>query len=137
MVVPLGTSIFVSGASEPSYDLVYYERENPVGSISLDWVIVEIGNCSTGSWHTVFNWYDNVLDGNTNIAVAGYGVGEQDNKIIPLSALYGSTPYKTGIEIDVDAVRPSPGVVYNCVRISSPLGGDNDAAEVDAVQVLP
>jgi hypothetical protein len=137
MIVNLGANITVNpGMPHAGYDLVYYERENPVGAISLDWVIVEIGNCSSGSWYPVFNWYDNVLDSNTNIAAAGYGIGEQDNKVIPVGVLYGSSPYQTGIAIDVDAVAPPPGL-YNCVRISSPFGGDNDAAEVDAVEVLP
>jgi hypothetical protein len=132
--VNLGANIIVSGAPDTSYDLVYYENENPAGNIMLDWVIVEIGNCSSGSWYPVFTWYDGILDSNTNVAAAGYGIGEQDNKMIPIGVLYGS-PYQTGIAIDVDAIAP-PGL-YNCVRIRSPFGGDNDPAEVDSVQVLP
>jgi hypothetical protein len=137
MIVNLGASITVNpGMPHAGYDLVYYERENPAGSIMLDWVIVEIGKSSSGPWYPVFNWYDGALDSNTNIAAMGYGSPEQDNMLIPVSVLYGSPPYQTGIEIDVDAVAPPPGL-YNWVRISSPIGGDNDPAEVDAVEVLP
>ena len=99
----------------------------------LDWVIIEVRNCSGGSWYPVFSWYDGIVDNNTNVATAGFS-GEQDNKLISTGALYGS-PYQTGIAIDVDAVVPPD--TYNCVRIRSPLGGDNDPAEVDSVQVLP
>jgi hypothetical protein len=132
MTLNLGANIIVNGSPDASYDLVYYENENPANNIMLDWVILEIGNCSSGSWYPVFTWYDGIVDTNTNVYAAGYGNGEQDNKLIPTSAL---SPYQTGIAIDVDAVAP-PGM-YNCVRIQSPLGGDNDPAEVDSVQVLP
>jgi hypothetical protein len=117
--------------------MIYYERENPAGSseVMLDWVIVEIATSSNGPWYPVFNWYDNVIDTNTNVGQSVYGYGEQDNKPIPFSVLYGSTPYQTGIAIDVDGIAP-PGV-YTLLRIRSPLGGDNDPAEVDSVQVLP
>ena len=118
--------------------MVYYERENPNGSsqIMLDWVIVEIAISPSGPWYPVFNWYDNVPDNNTNVGQSIYGSGEQDNKSIPFSALYGSPPYQTGIAIDIDALALPPGT-YTSVRIRSPLGGDNDPAEVDAVEVLP
>jgi hypothetical protein len=140
IIVNLGASPITVNPSVPhaGYDLVYYERENPVGSseVMLDWVIVEIGSSPSGPWYPVFNWYDNVVDTNTNVGQSIYGSGEQDNKSIPFSVLYGSSPYRTGIAIDVDTLAPPPGI-YTWVRIRSPLGGDNDPAEVDSIQVLP
>jgi hypothetical protein len=140
IIVHLGAkSIAVNpSTSDAAYDMVYYERENPAGSdqIMLDWVIVEIATSSSGPWYPVFNWYDNVVDTNTNVGQSMYGSGEQDNKPIPFSVLYGSLPYRTGIAIDVDALAPPTGL-YSWVRISSPLGGDNDPAEVDAIEILP
>lgn len=118
------------------YDLVYYERENPLFVISLDWVIVEVGPTASGPWTTVFYWGDNVHDAHTNMPV-GYvsdGDGEADNEQIPISILYGST-YPTGIALDLDLLGMTG--THSFVRISSPLGGDNDPAEVDAVEVLP
>ena len=117
---------------DPAFDLVYYEYENPANHINLDWVIVEIGSSSSGPWTQVFYWGDNNLDGNTNIGQAGYGAGsEPDNHQIPFADLYGGP----GVAIDVDAMA-APGT-YRYVRISAPLGGDNDAAEVDSVETLP
>jgi hypothetical protein len=114
--------------------MVYYERENPAGSseIMLDWVIVEIGTSPSGPWYPVFNWYDNVRDNNTNVGQSSYGFGEDDNESIPFSVL---SPYQTGIAIDIDAITPPSGT-YTWVRIRSPLGGDNDPAEVDSIEVL-
>lgn len=127
----------VSGSADPTYDLVYYEQENPPTYISLDWVIVEISTSSTGPWIQVFNWGDGSVDTNTNIGAAGYGSGgEDDNLNIPIGVLHGS-PIQTGIAIDVDAVPGvSPGN-YRWVRLYSPLLGNNDGSEVDAVEVLP
>jgi hypothetical protein len=102
----------------------------------LDWVIVDIATSPSGPWYPVFNWYDNILDSNTNVGLSSYGFGELDNESIPFSVLYGPASYRTGIAIDVDPVAAPPGV-YSWVRIRSPLGGDNDPAEVDAVEVLP
>jgi hypothetical protein len=140
MIVNLGANPITVNPTLPhaGYDVIYYERENPAGSnqIMMDWVIVEIATSSSGPWYPIFNWYDNVIDSNTNVGQSIYGAGELDNEAIPDSVLYGSLPYKTGIAIDVDMVAPPPGV-YSWVRISSPLGGDNDPAEVDAVEVLP
>jgi hypothetical protein len=117
-----------------SFDLVYYERENPLGFVALDWVIVEIGTSATGPWIQVFNWGDGVPDNNTNIASYSAG-GELDNESIPLTDLYGTPPFQTGVSIDVDGLA-GPGS-YGWVRISSPLGGSNDPSEVDAIEILP
>ncbi len=108
---------------QPGYDLVYYEREEPSspGFILLDWVTVEIAkDCTSGPWYEVFKWGD---------------LGEPDNEPIPMSGLLGVPPLNTGIGIDVDTLVPPD--FYGCVRLSAPAGGDNDPAEVDALEVLP
>jgi hypothetical protein len=137
LIIDLGANPLI--LPHPSYDLVFYEREDPdtPGTIALDWIVIEVGPSSAGPWMTIFTWGDNAVDSNTNIGAAGYGAaGELDNHPIPMTdpPLYGSPPFVTGIAIDVDAVVP-PGV-YQWVRIRSPLGGDNDPAEVDALQVI-
>lgn len=134
----LGSSsaIDVAGGTETAFDLVYYEFVNPPNHISLDWVIIEIGTTNSGPWIQVFYWGDDVLDGNTNIGQAGFGGpgNEPDNEQIHFSFLYNGP----GVAIDVDAVSPPPPVgTYQWVRISTPLGGDNDAAEVDSLESLP
>ncbi len=85
--------------------------------------------------YSVFRWGDGTLDTNTNIGAAGYSPGEPDNAVIPISALYGSSPYQTGITIDVDAV--APGGTYRYVAIRSLGVGDMDGAEVDSILILP
>jgi hypothetical protein len=131
-VVDLGSNPIVTQAG---YDFVYYERL-AFDIIYMDSVIVEVctdADCSTG--YTVFDWGNGSLDTNTNIGASGYTPGEPDNTTIPVDDLYGSWPYPTGIAIDVDAV--APGGTYRYVRISSPVGGDSDGSEIDALQVLP
>jgi hypothetical protein len=117
------------------YDLVLFERSTPSG-VNMDWVVVQVcpdAACSTR--YTVFNWGNGSLDLNTNLGAAGYTPGEPDNNIIPFSAFFGILPYQTGYTIDVDAV--APGGTYRYVRIFSPVGGDSDGSEIDALQVLP
>jgi hypothetical protein len=99
----------------------------------MDWVIVEVCDdpgCATS--YTVFNWGDGLIDGNTNIGVLGYSPGEPDNQVIPESDLYGVLPLQTGITIDVDAAAPAG--TYSYVRLTSPVGGASDGAEVDALE---
>ncbi len=136
MIVDLGApnAITVNGGAETAFDLVYYENENPATMINLDWVIVEIGRSDSGPWVQVFYWGDGLLDSNTNIGQAGYGAGsEPDNQPIPFADLYGGN--SPGVAIDVDAFAPTGN--YRWLRITTPLGGDNDAAEVDAIMSLP
>jgi hypothetical protein len=119
----------------PDYDLVYYEHDAG-GGIQLDWVTVDVcadPSCTVA--FTVFDWGHGGVDTNTNIGVAGYGPPESDNQFIPYANLWGAAPYQTGIAIDVDMAAPAG--TYQWVRIYSPMGGDNDPAEVDAVEVLP
>ena len=125
--------IVVTGA-EPAFDLVFYELENPANQVNLDWVIIEASINGTDTWVQIFNWGNGILDSNTNIGQLGHGSsGEPDNYPLLFADLYGGN--SPGIAIDLDALAP-PGI-YQWVRISSPLGGGNDGAEVDAIQVLP
>jgi hypothetical protein len=136
VIVDFGAAnaIVVSGGSEPAFDLVYYEMENPANNIQLDWVLLEVGPSSSGPWTQVFYWGDGILDANSNIGQAGYGsAGESDNQLIRLVELYNGNT--TGVAIDVDAVAPAG--TYQWLRITTPLGGNNDGAEVDSVQSLP
>jgi hypothetical protein len=114
------------------FDLVYYEQEALPGFIALDWVIVEICSdpvCAV-SPIVVFNWGGGVT-ANTNVS----GFPENDNELIPMSALWGTPPYQTGVAIDVDGLAPAG--TYRWVRLTSPFGGDDDGSEVDAIEVLP
>ena len=129
-IIDLGASPITT---HPDYDLVYYEYENPSGFVSMDWVIVQVGAEVSGPWYTVFYWGDGLPDANTNLA--GLSLPENDNLPIPITELYGSPPYISGITIDVD--QRAPAGVYQYLRLLSPFGGDNDGAQVDAIQLLP
>lgn len=127
-----GTSIV---KPHTGYDLIYYEWPSAPG-ILLDWVIVEIcpdSACATR--YQVFNWGNASADLNTNIG-ASYGPPEIDNQPIPNADLYGTPPFQTGIAIDIDALGSVPDGTYPYVRLYSPLGGDNDAAQIDALVVV-
>lgn len=131
LIVDLGASNQIN-AAHAGADLVYYER--PAGpGIYLDWVIVDVctdATCSTT--YTIFNWGDGAPDVNTNVAgYSGDGDGEADNEAIPSGSLYAAT----GVAIDISGIVP-PGT-YQYVRFFAPLGGDNDGADVDALEVLP
>ncbi len=135
LVFDLGTKpVVVKETPDADPELVYYEREWSGGRVLLDWVIVEIATSQTGQWFVVFNWGDQVPDANTNVATHGAD-GEDDNESIPMTDLYGTPPLNTGISIDAESVVPTPGI-YSWLRILSPYGG-GDAAEVDAVEILP
>jgi hypothetical protein len=147
--------IYVDETPNPDVDMIYYEREDQsnLGTTALDWISIELRQVLTDTWHMVFNWGDGFVDGNTNVdTFSADADGEQDNEPIPIyetplpsdptdvpltpiPPLYGTPPFNTGIEIDVDAKAP-PGE-YDQIRLNSPPGGDGDAAEVDAIEVLP
>jgi hypothetical protein len=135
--------IIVDETPNPDPDLVFYERENGNSNqVLLDLVIIQIGQSSTGEWFVVFNWGDDVPDGNTNIDSLTID-GEDDNEIIlmevdpptPTPQLYGTPDLNTGITIDVDAKVSTPGA-YDQIMIGAPTDA-NDPAEVDAIEVLP
>jgi hypothetical protein len=95
-------------------------------------VIVEVSASPAGPWYEVFNWYNGILDANTNIGAAGYGAsGEPDNAAILAADLWNSS----GVAIDISAAAPAG--TYRYIRISSPLGGGNDGSDVDSLEVLP
>lgn len=151
--VDLGTSITVLGDNNPDFDLVYYEIQgvstpppNPAEQIYMDWVIIEIAQSPSGPWYEVFNWGDGGPDTNTNIGTAPppgpYSGPENDNTLIPMTTppLYGTPPLITGIAIDVDApltAANAPLGPYQYVQIFSPIGGDSDGPEVDAIEAIP
>jgi hypothetical protein len=128
---PLDTSI------PDSYDdLVFYEYEISTGIIMLDHVVLQVGpgpsgSCGSSTWTTVFDWGDG--NASNNGQLGGLYPGEIDNQSIPFANLYlGST---TGIAIDTDALA-APGI-YPCLRVYSPATGNGDAAQVDAIEILP
>lgn len=131
VTIDLGGAPLDLSPPDSAYDLVYYEMQNPPGFITIDWAIIHISN-DGNDWIEIFNWGD----GNpANNGIIGNLGAESDNHILPLSALYnGST---TGIAIDADAFVSSGPRTFQYIRITSPLGGDNDGSEVDSVQILP
>lgn len=134
---PGETIVFDFGAGQgiidgSGFDLVLYERENPVGSnrILLDFMTIEVST-DGATWFTVYNW-DGQPGGVSGTNVDGYatdGDGEQDDEVISTSDLFNNT----GIAIDIGPWT-SPGYSFQFVRFSHP-GGPNPA-EVDAIQRL-
>lgn len=126
----LGITLVADG--DTGWDLVYYEF--PAGSgIWLDWVIIQIGDGN--NWYTVFNWYDNIADTNSNmnfnILSNPQTPPEPDQRDILSAELYNST----GIAIDIDAIVP-PGT-YPYIRFIAPAGDVDGQMEIDAIEVLP
>ena len=100
-------------------------------------MIVEVGtgpsgSCASSTWSMVFNWGDGISSNNGSL---GSTHPENDNENIPFADLYG-TPLQTGIAIDLNAVGITSGT-YPCLRLSAPLGGANDPAQTDSIEVLP
>src|SRR5690606_5993764 len=94
-------------------------------------MIIEVATNSGGPWIEVFNWGNGIIDTNTNIGAAGYGgSGEPTDQSIPMTnpPLYGTSPYITGIAIDVDA-RAGAGT-YRWVRLRTSSPG----TAIDALQ---
>lgn len=134
----------VTANGDPDFDLVFYERRQPdTPDVYLDWVIVEVGTSSTGPWVTIFNWEDGGPDANTSLGQNGIAADEDDNYPVPMSPIDPLNPQLiaapmfpflvTGIGIDVDAFLP-PGS-YGWLRIFAPYFGDNDAAQVDYIDI--
>ena len=133
-------NLTVVANGDAGYDLVYYEFVNG-GFVYLDMVIIEISNGQ--NWYTVFDWGNEIPDGNTNmdytIPLPAPGTApfpppeEADERQIPTASFYNTS----GVAIDIDAVVP-PGT-YSFVRITAyPQPPDVDGQlEVDAIEVLP
>jgi uncharacterized repeat protein (TIGR01451 family) len=144
--VPEGTSatFFLSqpivADGDGAADFVFYESPMAPG-IALDQVIIEIS--SDGStWLPVFNWGDGNADTNTNVNINLPNIAsactpnstEEDNCPINSGDLYNNT----GITIDVDnsPLSPVPAGNYRWIRFTAPAGS-GDAAQIDAIQILP
>jgi plastocyanin len=128
MTIALASPITAHG--DTGWDFVYYERAAGSG-INMDFVILQLSPDSGGTWYTVFN-YGGGQYANSNIAA----YPEVDNQDIPVSALVGST----GVGIDLYALTSTsliPDVPYDTIRILSPVGGDGDGCDVDAIQIIP
>ena len=146
----------------PGYDFVYYEREAdplPSGYILMDLVIVELSLDGT-TWQTPFAWNPGSenLAQNSNIwlfasddssiaacLVLPLYAGSAANEIIYMTAggpggicpawrgLWGTTPYQTGVAIDIAGIPPPVGEGYRYIRITAP---GPEPAEVDAIERL-
>jgi hypothetical protein len=130
------------GNPDPTdYELVYYEKpsDNPYTVIAMDWVVISVHVVETNTWYPIFNWGSRVAGQNSGID--GYIPPGADNQLIPASALYGSPPNNTGVQIDVDSPLASAGVsgsvTIDQIRITAPPGGAGDGCDIDAVQIIP
>ena len=142
-----GNPVVVVGTSETNYDLVYYES-SAGGNIELDHVILGISQSDLsilGSiYYEVFNWGNNIRDTNTNVDTNTLPADpacvasppECDNRSIPTSELHPDPAGGTGILIDVDnAPSAPPAGSYDYIVVISPLSGQPDGAQVDAIEV--
>ncbi len=127
--IPDGQSVIfylatpITGHGDTGWDFVYYERENPPGAISMDFVHIDLSEDGS-NWTTVF-YYGGGQYSNSNIA----SYPENDNQSIPTSNLINGT----GVGIDIYRLGLSGN--YRYLRIISPGGGANDGCDVDAIQI--
>lgn len=123
-----------------AYDLVYFERYY-FGNVELDCVQVEIGPASTGPWFGIFHWCDSTPDANTNVDINVIGGSEDDNRKFPPGTLYGTSPYDTGITIDIHQPLFDAGAasgIYRYLKISQPWsGGGSDGPDIDSIFICP
>jgi uncharacterized repeat protein (TIGR01451 family) len=114
------------------YEIVYYEAALANNTISLDQVIISIGDGT--NWYEVYNWGDNIIDNN---ASPPGSTSETDNFSISTSLLYGA-PYQTGILIDADGGNgsPPPGT-YQIIRVTAPTGDADGGLGFDTIGVWP
>jgi len=129
----------IADGNTSDYDLVYYEFPAASG-ILMDWVIVEISDGA--NWYTVFNWYDDLADTNSNMNFnslslpSGSPVEEIDQRDVLAADLYtSSSGFSTGIAIDVDSIVPAG--TYPYIRFTAPSGDIDGQMEIDAIEVLP
>ncbi len=115
----------ITGHGDDGWDFVYYERENPAGYISMDFVRIEISEDGS-TWYTAL-YYGGGQYSNSNIA----GYSEADNQQIPTGALINTT----GVGIDIYQLGLNG--TYSYIRIVSPVGGAGDGCDVDAIQIYP
>ncbi len=154
IIIDLGTSpISVTDPADTDYELIYFEARGisdtgvpltPPDMIFLDLVTIEIAEDPAGPWYPVFIWGDNIADTNTNLMRSSPtypDTGEaSDNAIIQTPPLVGPPGQEFGVAIDVDnspTGGPIPAGNYRYIRLFSPLAGENDGPEIDALEVLP
>ncbi|NJN80218.1 MAG: hypothetical protein HC797_06985 [Anaerolineales bacterium] len=133
--------VVVSLTPDNYYDLIFYEYNNG-GIVYMDHIIVGVSQNSDGSlYYEVFNWGDNIPDTNTNSDINNLPpfpsctpAEECDNFEVSENDLY---PYPgAGVLIDVDnAPSQPPSGTYNYVVIISPISGDGDDSQIDAIVV--
>jgi hypothetical protein len=134
----LGINLAANG--DPGFDLVYYEFPSGSG-IWLDWVIIEISDGN--NWYTIFNWYDNNADTNSNmnfnilsLPVPPPFAEEIDERDILAADLYtSSSGISTGIAINIDIPGVVPGT-YSYIRFSAPAGDVDGHMEIDAIETI-
>ena len=141
LTLRLSSDLIANG--HPGADLVYYEYSlfPTFDGIWLDWIVIEISDGS--NWYVVFNWGDNFRDTNTNVdymiltpPVPPPNPEEMDERRIAAVNLYPyDDPYRRGITIDIDSIVP-PGT-YTYIRFYAPPDGNDNQAEIDAIEILP
>lgn len=158
VVVDLGATPLTADGN-PDYDFVYYEGVGvpalpPPDIIYLDVVTISVGASPAGPWYPVFIWGDAISDTNTNLVgnvppvpsypdkgPAPFASGGSDNEPVAWPPLVGTSPYTTGVQIDIDTppTGAPPAGVYRYLHIfAPPVGvGSDDGPEVDAIEVLP
>lgn len=146
MIIDLGSRpVKVSATPDGNYDLIFYEALYAADRVALDHIIIGISTKPDGSYYEVFNWGDsgNIRDQNTNVDYAllpDDPAGcpsdlECDNRNVPITSLHGTTPYQTGILIDVDyntSGKPPEGN-YRYLVILAPASVDS--SQIDSIEV--
>ena len=140
LYLDLGTPLYALSTPDGYPDIVYFERNNGTSDqISMDQVLIELGDYFLNIWYRIFYWGDGIPDTNSNLNILTPAVGgsEADNQIIyqSLVPLYGTSPLNTGITIDIDGFVPA-ATPYQWLRISVPTGGAGDGADIDSILVL-
>jgi hypothetical protein len=141
LVFDLGIPLYALSTPDGNPDIVYFERNNgTLNQISMDNVIIQIGDFFLDVWYQIFNWGDGVADTNSNLNITSTTVGgsEADNQIIYQTdvPLYGTPQLNTGITIDIDGYAPAE-TPYQWMKIIVPTGPANDGADIDSILVLP
>jgi hypothetical protein len=134
----MGIPLYAMSTSDGVPDLVYFERALGPNYIMMDSVIVELGDFFLDIWYMIFNWGNGSADTNSNLNILDPALGgpEDDNRVITTVPLYGTPPLNSGITIDIDGKAPT-GTPYQWLRISVPVGGAGDGADIDSILVLP
>lgn len=144
--LPSGSTLTLSvnlvANGDTASDLVFYEYSvSPMfEGIWLDWIVIEISDGN--NWYRVFYWGDNIRDTNTNVDYLDLTVPvtppnpeEMDERPIASGDLYPYDGTGTGITIDIDSIVPLGTYMY--IRFYAPPDGNDNQAEIDAIEILP